>query len=83
MGWVFLTGTIAFTIFGQLIIKQQLDRAGDVSADGGMVRFLLEFTFTRPLVLAGFAAAFLASMFWIATLTESGRRIRSTTLSPW
>lgn len=70
MGYVFIACTIIFTVFGQLIIRQQLGQVGDVPTGGGLVRFLLEFTLTRPLVLAGLASAFLASLCWVATLTR-------------
>ena len=70
MGYVFIAGTVLFTVFGQLIIRQQIGVAGDPPSGGGLIRFLLEFTFTRPLVMAGLAAAFLASLCWMATLTR-------------
>lgn len=70
MGFVFLAGTIVFTVFGQLIIKQQLDAAGDRAGEGRLLAFVLEFIFTRPLVIVGFASALLAAMCWVATLTR-------------
>ena len=70
MGYVFIAGTIVFTVFGQLIIRQQVGQLSDVPGGADLFRFLIEFVFTRPLVIAGFASAFLASLFWLATLTR-------------
>ena len=69
MGYVFIAGTIIFTVFGQLIIRQQLGRV-DAPTDAGLARYLVEFTLSRPLVLAGLASAMVASLFWMATLTR-------------
>ncbi|MEX0666227.1 MAG: hypothetical protein WD598_15855 [Acidimicrobiia bacterium] len=70
MGFVFLAGTIAFTVYGQLIIRQQVGQIDEVPSGSALFRFLIEFIFTRPLVLSGFAAAFMASLCWLATLTK-------------
>lgn len=70
MGYVYIAGTIIFTVYGQLILRQQIGELSDVPTGIGLVRFLLEFTFTRPLVISGLAAAFVASLCWMATLTR-------------
>ncbi len=70
MGYVFIAGTILFTVYGQLILRQQIGELSDVPDGVGLVRFLLTFTFSRPLVLSGLAAAFVASLCWMATLTR-------------
>jgi len=70
MGYVFIAGTIMFTVYGQLILRHQIGELGDVPNGVGLFRFLLELTFTRPLILSGLAAAFVASLCWMATLTR-------------
>ncbi len=70
MGYVFIAGTILFTVYGQLIVRQQIGEIAEVPNGLGLFRFLVEFIFTRPLVLSGLAAAFVASLFWMATLTR-------------
>ena len=70
MGWIFLGATVLFTVIGQLAIRQQLGEVDDVPRGLELFRFLLGFVLTRPVVLAAFGAAFLASLFWMATLTR-------------
>ena len=70
MGYVFIAGTIFFTVFGQLVIRQQIGKLGDIPTGPGLFRFLLEFALTRPLVLAALASGFLAALCWMATLTR-------------
>jgi len=70
MGYVFIAGTIIFTVYGQLILRHQIGEFSEIPRGLGLVGFLLEFTFTRPLVLSGLAAAFVASLCWMATLTR-------------
>jgi multidrug transporter EmrE-like cation transporter len=70
MGYVYIALTILFTVYGQLIIKSQVSGAGAFPADSGdkiafFVRLLL-----NPWVLSGLAAAFLASLAWMAVLTQ-------------
>lgn len=70
MGYLFIAGTILFTVYGQLIVRQQIGDLAEVPSGVGLFRFLVQFIFTSPLVLSGLAAAFVASIFWMATLTR-------------
>lgn len=70
MGYVFIAGTIVFTVYGQLILRHQIGDVSEVPAGTGLIRFLLELVFTRPLIISGLAAAFVASLCWMATLTR-------------
>lgn len=70
MGFVYIALTIFFTVYGQLIIKSQVSVAGAFPDDGGeklsfIIRLLL-----NPLVISGFISAFLASLAWMAALTQ-------------
>lgn len=70
MGFVYIALTIFFTVYGQLIIKSQVSSAGVFPDDSGekiafIVRLLL-----NPLVISGFISAFLASLAWMAALTQ-------------
>lgn len=70
MGFVYIALTIFFTVYGQLIIKSQVSSAGIFPDDNGekigfIIRLLL-----NPLVISGFISAFLASLAWMAALTQ-------------
>lgn len=67
-GHVLILGTIAFTVYGQLILKQQM--AGLPPLPSGFAAFpeLVRLILTRPLIFSGLAAAFVASLFWMAAI---------------
>src|SRR5699024_10641991 len=61
---------IFFTVYGQLILKWKIDRAGtlpDATVDKlvFLLRLLLD-----PVILSGFLSAFVASLFWMAAMTK-------------
>ena len=70
MGYVYILLTILFTVYGQLIIKQQISLVSDIPTGAGLGLFLIEFIVKRPLVISGFVSALLASMAWIAALSK-------------
>ncbi|MEM7286883.1 MAG: EamA family transporter [Actinomycetota bacterium] len=70
MSILFVLGTVAFTVYGQLIIKHEIDRLDSTPSGVGIVRFLVQLVFTRPLVLSGLVAAAIASLFWMAALSR-------------
>lgn len=70
IGFVYIALTVLLTVYGQLVIKWQVNLAGEFPADTmGKVwfiaRLLLNFW-----VITSFAAAFLASLTWIAAMTQ-------------
>lgn len=70
MGFFFIALTIAFTVYGQMIIKWQVDLAGEFPPETAekvifILRLLLNFW-----VISSFAAAFVASLFWMAAMTQ-------------
>jgi uncharacterized membrane protein len=69
MGYLYIALTIACTAYGQLILKREMNLVWDslqhYSTVGLYIQFLL-----RPFVISGFAAAGLASLFWIAALSR-------------
>ena len=69
-GYFYIGITILLTVYGQLVVKWQVNLAGTPPGpDGGMAMFLARLVL-NPWVLSGFAAAFLASIFWMAVLTK-------------
>ena len=69
MGYVFISLTIFLTVYGQLIIKQQINLVPNVPSGMDLIPFLLRFMF-RPWVITGLASAVLASLAWMAALTR-------------
>lgn len=70
MGYVFIGLTIVFTVYGQLILKQQVNTVTVHPTGIELIPFYLKFIFLRPLVLSGFISAFLASLAWLAALSK-------------
>jgi multidrug transporter EmrE-like cation transporter len=70
MGYLYISGTIFFTVYGQLIIKWRIGRYGQLP-DGlpDKINFLFH-VLLDPYILSGFAAAFIASFFWMAAMTK-------------
>ncbi|WP_454021087.1 EamA family transporter [Azospirillum sp. Marseille-Q6669] len=61
--YLFLAGTLLFTVYGQLIIKARAGvLASDVSEGAGS--YLLRM-FLDPLVITGFAGAGMAALCWL------------------
>ena len=70
MAYLYVALTIAFTVYGQLVFKWRLDRAGPLpEAMAAKLQFLAE-RLLDPWILSGFASAFLASLAWMAALTQ-------------
>lgn len=70
MGYFYIFGCIFFTVYGQLILKWRLSLRGALpEALSGKLIFLAQ-AFLDPFILSGFAAAFVASLFWMAAMTK-------------
>ncbi len=70
MGYVYIAGTIFFTVYGQLILKWQVMKVGNLPGDNlEKVIFLMKL-FMNPWVISSFLAAFVASFFWMAAMTK-------------
>jgi multidrug transporter EmrE-like cation transporter len=70
MGYAFIALTILLTVFGQLILKWQVNAAGPLPADSFAKLEFLARLLLKPWILSGFAAAFLASVAWMAAMTK-------------
>ena len=68
--YLYILGTVLFTVYGQLIIKWRVTGYG--SLPDGLIQklFFLFKLFLDPLILSGFFAAFVASLFWMAAMTK-------------
>ena len=69
-GHVYILLTLAFTVYGQLVLKWQMGSAGALPAGfAPKLGFLLQ-QFTNPWIFSGFVAAFVASLAWMAAMTR-------------
>jgi len=70
MGFVYIGLTILFTVYGQVVIKWQVNLAGEFPPETiDKVWFIVRLLFT-PWVISSFAAAFVASLAWMAAMTQ-------------
>lgn len=68
--YVYILATIAFTVYGQLILKWRIGQLGVLPAGTfDKLKFLIGLLFD-PAIFSGFAAAFLASLAWMAAMTK-------------
>lgn len=70
-GYLYVFGTIFFTIYGQLILKWRITKIGFVLPNGfwAQLKALSVFVFD-PFIFSGLVSAFIASLFWIAAMTK-------------
>ncbi|SFM13071.1 EamA-like transporter family protein [Paenibacillus sp. 1_12] len=70
MGYIYILGTILFTVYGQLILKWRISSFGALpDAPKEKVMFLFGLLFD-PYILSGLISAFVASFFWMAAMTK-------------
>lgn len=70
MGYLYIFGTIIFTVYGQLILKWRIVQYGtlpEIFLD--KIAFLFKIVFD-PFIFSGFVSAFIASFFWMAAMTK-------------
>lgn len=68
--YIYILGTIVFTVYGQLILKWRIVEYGSLPQELNKKLFFLFNLFLDPYILSGFASAFLASLFWMAAMTK-------------
>lgn len=68
--WFYVAGTVVLTVYGQLIVKWQVDQQGGFPASADdKLRFLGDL-FTNPWVVSALVAAALAAASWMLALTR-------------
>ena len=70
MGYIYIFLTLVLTAYGQLILKWRLNLYGAYPAQFKQQLLFLIKTLIDPYIISSFAAAFLASLTWIAALTK-------------
>jgi drug/metabolite transporter (DMT)-like permease len=70
MRFVYPLITLLLTVYGQLIVKWQVNRAGALPGDfSGKAHFVARLV-VNPWVISAFAAAFLAAASWMLAMTH-------------
>jgi drug/metabolite transporter (DMT)-like permease len=69
MPFLYILGTILFTVYGQMVMRWRIPR-NDLPDDlFGKVGVLLQYLLD-PFILSGLVSAFIASLFWMAAMTK-------------
>ena len=70
LDYLYIVATIGFTVYGQLILKLRISKFGPLPVEViAKLKFLISLLFD-PAIFSGFAAAFLASLAWMAAMTK-------------
>lgn len=72
MRYLYIFGTLFFTVYGQIILKWRIGKVGFSLPESGIVDkivALIKLIFD-PFIFSGFASAFIASMFWMAAMSK-------------
>lgn len=67
MSYLFIALTIAFTVYGQLVLKWQASKRPEATLAGFNPEAMLSLLL-NPWVISGFASAFVASLCWMAAI---------------
>ena len=69
--YLYIVGTLLFTIYGQIVLKWRLKELQIILPEGllNKVLYLTKLLFD-PFIFSGFIAAFVASLFWMAAMTK-------------
>ncbi|MCA3238980.1 MAG: EamA family transporter [Curvibacter sp.] len=70
MRYLYIAGTIVFTVYGQLILKWRISQYGPLPPEWTAKILFMSRLFGDIYILSGFGAAFVASLFWVAAMTK-------------
>lgn len=70
IGYFYIFGTIAFTVYGQLILKWRIAQYDALPLQLTEKLLFLAKLFLDPFLISGLASAFIASLFWIMAMTK-------------
>lgn len=70
MAYIYIAGTVIFTVYGQLILKWRIPSYGSFPASFNEKFSFLVKLILDPFIFSGLAAAFIASLFWMAAMTN-------------
>jgi multidrug transporter EmrE-like cation transporter len=70
MNYLYIFGCILFTVYGQLVLKWRMNLKGQLPSELSDKVYYMAKLFLDPWLISGFAAAFVASLFWMAAMTK-------------
>jgi len=71
MSYLYILGTILFTVYGQLILKWRISQLEFNLPRGIFLKMISLFKLVfDPFIFSGFASAFIASFFWMAAISK-------------
>lgn len=70
MNYLYILLTILLTVYGQIVIKWQVNMAGTFPAEAIEKIYFIGRLLLNPWVISSFLAAFLASLSWMAAMTK-------------
>lgn len=72
MNYLYILGTLIFTVYGQLVLKWRLSVLGFVLPNTNLMDKLISLlrVIFDPFILSGFVSAFIASLFWMAAMSK-------------
>jgi uncharacterized membrane protein len=68
MKFLYIIGTIFFTVYGQIVLKWRLSLQ-PLHSDSSKLIYIIR-KLTDPYIISGFIAAFIASLCWMLALTK-------------
>jgi multidrug transporter EmrE-like cation transporter len=68
--WLYVSATVLLTVYGQLIVKWQVSRAGSLPDPLGEKLTFLARLVISPWMISVFVAAFVAALAWMAAMTR-------------
>lgn len=70
MGYIYIVGTILFTVYGQLILKWRITVYGALPEIFFDKLIFLAKLLLDPYIFSGFFSGLIASFFWMAAMTK-------------
>ena len=70
MSYIYIIGTVFFTLYGQIILKWRIIKYGNMPDEFLSKIYFLFKLLLDPHILSGFLSAFVASFFWMAAMTK-------------
>lgn len=70
MGYLYIFGTIFFTVYGQIVLKWRINQVSAIPEAALEKALFLVKLLVDPWIFSGFLAAFVASIFWMAAMTK-------------
>jgi undecaprenyl phosphate-alpha-L-ara4N flippase subunit ArnF len=69
--YIYIFGTLIFTVYGQIILKWRLSSLKVILPEGFIKKLvvLIKLIFD-PFLFSGFVSAFIASLFWMVAMTK-------------